>query len=277
MGDTLLNRDASIFTLGDLAIGANSLGARSQAVINRSGDIEADGSVRIDANQFSNQRRVFQTGTYMLSAAEQVQNTNTGDPVAMYRYDDPDPLHHPPYVAASQVLDAQQIAALEGFCGTQGTPGKDGDQWCNGDTMPGQSDPHNILHNDLRSITTSTLTTVQQLTAASAEGRLLAGGDITLNGSVLNDKSTIAAGNNLIINGQDGNNGGGTTANATVQNIAWTPTGTVQQTIDEQTGIEYVSFSGHRHWDFKDYETWGYGYASVPLGLGARPTGLDSL
>ncbi|RUL68718.1 hypothetical protein, partial [Dyella choica] len=108
-------------------------------------------------------------------------------------------------MAASQVLTPQQQAALESFCGGQGTPGKDGDQWCNGSAING--DAHNILHNDLQSITTATLTAVQRLAAASAQSKLLAGGNITLNGSVLNDKSTLAAGNNLVINGQNGNNG----------------------------------------------------------------------
>lgn len=273
---TLLNRDATIFTVGDLRIGAASNGTRSQAVINRSGDIEADGSVRIDAQQFTNQRRVFQTGSYALSASEQAQSTYISGPVAVYRYDDPNPLHHPPYVDASQVLDEQQVAALEAFCGTQGTPGQDGDHWCNGVTMPGQSDPHNILHNDLQSITTSVLTTVQRLTAASAESRLLAGGNITLNGSVLNDKSTISAGNNLVINGQNGNGGGGSTGNETVQNVAWAPTGTVQQSIVEQTGIEYVSFDGHRHWALAGYDPWGYYYPTVQLALGASRPGWIS-
>jgi filamentous hemagglutinin len=267
VGGTLLNRDATIFSVGDITIGANAGGGASQAVTNLSGDIEANGSVTINANQFTNQRRVFQTTTYNLTGSEQSQNTNTGAPQAVYRYDDPDPTHKPPYVAASQVLTPQQQAALETWCGGQGTPGKDGDQWCNGTSINGDS--HNILHNDLRSITTATLMAVQRLSAASAEGRLLAGGNITLNGSVLNDKSTIAAGNNLIINGQNGSNGGGSTSNATVQNIAWTPTGTLQESINEQTGIEYVSFSGSRHWAFKDYETWGTYQDSAQVALGS--------
>jgi filamentous hemagglutinin len=266
---TLLNRDATIFSVGDITIGANAGGGASQAVTNLSGDIEANGSVTINANQFTNQRRVFHPTIYNLTGSEQAQNTNTGAPQAVYRYDDTDPTHKPPYVAASQVLTPQQQAALETWCGGQGTPGKDGDQWCNGTSINGDS--HNILHNDLQSITTATLTAVQRLdpNSYSAEGRLLAGGNITLNGSVLNDKSTIAAGNNLIINGQNGSNGGGSTSNATVQNIAWTPTGTLQESINEQTGIEYVSFSGGRHWAFKGYETWGTYQDSVQVALGS--------
>lgn len=267
----LLNRDATIFTTGDITIGANAGGAASQAVTNLSGDIEANGSVAINANQFTNQRRVFQTTVYNLGSGEQAQNTNTGGQQAVYRYDDPDPTHKPPYVAASQVLTPDQQAALESFCSGQGTPGKDGDQWCNGTPING--DAHNILHNDLQSITTATLQAVQRLSAASAQGRLLAGGNITLNGSVLNDKSTIAAGNNLIINGQNGNNGGGSTSNATVQNIAFAPTGTLSESINELTGIEYVSFSGGRHWAFKDYETWGTYQDSAQITLGAGQPG----
>ncbi|HET7329745.1 hemagglutinin repeat-containing protein [Dyella sp.] len=269
---TLLNRDATIFTTGDITIGANASGGASQAVTNLSGDIEANGSITLNANQFTNQRRVFQTSTYNLSGAEQAQNTTTGGPQKVYRYDDTDPTHKPPYVAANQVLTSDQQAALESYCGSRGTPGKDGDQWCNGTAINGDS--HNILHNDLQSITTATLVSVQRLQAASAQSRLLAGGNITLNGSVLNDKSTIAAGNNLVINGQNGANGGGSTSNATVQNIAFTPTGTLQETIVEQAGLEHIAWDGGRHWAFYGYETWGTYHDTVQnvnLGNGQQP------
>ena len=269
VGGTLLNRDASIFTTGNLNIASDANGDQTIAVNNLSGDMEADGNITIDANQFTNQRRVFQTITYNLSTDEQAQNTNTGAPDAVYRYDDTNPQHQPPYVSASQVLTQSQVASLEAFCGQQSSPGTDGGQWCNGVTMPGQSDTHDILHNDLRSITTATLTAVQELAAASAESRLLASGNITLNGSVLNDKSTISAGNNLVINGQNGSGGGGNTSNATVQNIAFTPTGTLQESINEQTGIEYVSNSGGRHWAFQGYQTWGNYQDSVQVALGS--------
>jgi len=269
VGGTLLNRDATIFTTGDLTLAANAGGGSTVAVTNLSGDIEADGNATIDATQFTNQRRVFQTTTYNLTAGEQAQNTNTGAPQAVFRPDDTNPLHQPPNVAASQVLNAAQVGDLESFCGGQSSPGSDSGQWCNGVTMPGQSDPHDILHNDLRSITTATLTSVQLLSAASAEGRLLASGNITLNGSVLNDKSTISAGQNLTINGQGGSNGGGSTANATVQNIAFVPTGTLQESINEQTGIEDISNSGGRHWAFLDYQTYGTYQASVQVTLGS--------
>ncbi|GFZ93225.1 hemagglutinin repeat-containing protein [Dyella caseinilytica] len=265
----LLNRDAMLYTLGDLTIAADASGARSNSVTNLSGDMEAGGNIAISTQQFTNQRRVFETEVYNLSAAEQAQNTTTLDPLPIYRYDDPNPLHHPPYVDASQILSPAQVAALEGYCGTLGTPGKDGDTWCNGVTMPGQSDVHNILHNDLRAIVTETLVSVERLKAASAESRVLAGGNITLNGSVLNDKSTIAAGTNLIINGQDGNAGGGNAGADAVENIAWTPTGTVQETFKQQTGIDFVNFNPDRHGDFLGYQTWGTYQDTASLGLGA--------
>ncbi|MFC0087391.1 hypothetical protein ACFFJT_21190, partial [Dyella flava] len=265
----LLNRDATLYSLGDLTLAADANGTRSHSVTNLSGDIEAGGDVTIATEHFTNQRRVFQTEVYQLSDAEQAQNTVTLDPLPVYRYDDPNPLHQPPYVDPSQVLSAEQVAALEAYCGTLGTPGKDGDTWCNGVTMPGQNDPHTILHNDLQAIVTQTLVSVERLKAASAESRVLAGGNITLNGSVLNDTSTIAAGHTLIINGQDGNAGGGNTGNDTVRNIAWTPTGTVRETITEQTGIAFVNFDPDRHWDFKGYETWGTKQGTTSTGLGA--------
>jgi filamentous hemagglutinin len=167
----LLNRDATLYSLGDLTIAADADGARSHSVTNRSGDIEAGGNVSLSAEQFTNQRRVFETEAHQLTPAEQALNTLTLSPLPMYRYDDPNPEHHPPYVDPSQILSAAQVAQLESYCGTLGTPGKDGDNWCNGATMPGQDDAHNILHNDLRAIVTQTLTSVERLKAASAENR----------------------------------------------------------------------------------------------------------
>ncbi|WP_266158480.1 hemagglutinin repeat-containing protein [Dyella silvatica] len=258
---TLLNRDATIFTLGNLRIGADANGNRSGAVINQSGDIEADGNVTLAANSFTNQRRVFETGTYQLSADEVLQNTFTGASVVRYRYDDPNPLHHPPYVDASQVIGAQELALSESWCANRGEPGSDG-AWCNGNQQPGHNS-HDLYHYDFQAINTDKLISVERLKRASAEGRLLAGGDITLSGSVLNDKSTVAAGRNLTINGAD------SAGNTAVQNIAWAPTGTVQRHTDYQVGISHLAYDGGRHWAWWRYETWNTGDTSIPLGLGA--------
>ncbi|MFC5742468.1 hemagglutinin repeat-containing protein [Dyella tabacisoli] len=258
---TLLNQDATIFTLGDMRIGADASGNRSAAVINRSGDIEADGSITLAATNFTNQRRVFETSTYQLSAAERLQNTTIGAPVVRYRYDDPNPLHHPPYVDASQVIGAQELALSESWCASRGEPGSNG-AWCNGNQQPGH-DPHDLYHYDFQAINTDTLVSVEKLNRASAEGKLVAGGNITLNGSVLNDKSTIAAGQNLTINGA------GSAGNTAVQNIAWAPTGTVQRHTDYQVGISHLAYDGGRHWAWWRYETWNTGDTSVVLGLGA--------
>lgn len=267
VGGNLLNRDATIFTLGDLRIGADANGNRSASVINRSGDMEADGNVTINASQFTNQRRVFLTSVYNLTPAEQAQNTNIST-VVRYRYDETDPLHRPPYIDASQVIGAQELALVEAWCGGRGEPGNDNNGWCNGNQQPGH-DSHDLYHNDFHAVLTDTLASVEQLQRASAESRLLAGGNITLNGSVLNDKSTISAGNNLVINGQNGSNGSSSSGNDTVQNIAWAPTGTVQRHTDYQVGISHLSFSGGRHWEFWHYETWTTGDGAVTLGLAA--------
>ncbi|PKV14977.1 filamentous hemagglutinin [Xanthomonas prunicola] len=64
--DQLLNRDARIFSLGNIAIGGaqdggGTLVSRTGVVNNLSGSIEADGRISIAANQLNNQRRVLTT------------------------------------------------------------------------------------------------------------------------------------------------------------------------------------------------------------------------
>ena len=265
---TLANLDGELYSGGDLSIAADAAGNQAQSVLNSSGLIQAEGNLSIAAQQITNRRRTFQTEVVNLTPAQQAQNTTTST-VAIYRDDDPNPLHHPPYVDPSQVLSAAQIAQLEAFCGGQGSPGQDGDQWCNGIQMPGQGDPHDIYHNDLRANVRDTLVSVQRLVSASAAGQLVSGGDMSLTGAVLNDKAAIAAGGNLtIVDPKTGTSGPGA-----VTNIAWAPTGTVQETTAEQTGIEYVDFSGGRHWDLLDYQTWGTTQtrSTVSLAPGSAP------
>lgn len=206
---TLLNRDATIFTLGDLRVGAASNGTRSQAVINRSGDIEADGSVRIDAQQFTNQRRVVNTSNYVLSAGEQAANRSTSASTFDWTTD---PI-------------AVDWCAAYGQTSTNGHAQRCGPMGYYGDSG------HKTL--------TEQVTSVQRLTSASAQSRLLANADITLNGSVLNSASTIAAGRNLVVNGSNGNGGGGGTGQEIVQNVAWSPTATVQSTEDRAIDLDY--------------------------------------
>lgn len=204
---TLLNRDATIFTLGDLRIGAASNGTRSQAVINRSGDIEADGSMRIDAQQFTNQRRVVNTSNYVLSAGEQATNSTTSESTFDWTTDP---------IAVDWCANYATTTGANGHavrCGPMGYYGDSG---------------HKTL--------TEQVTSVQRLTSASAQSRLLANADITLNGSVLNNASTIAAGRNLVVNGSNGNGGGGSTGQETVQNVAWSPTAIVLST--ETRGVD---------------------------------------
>lgn len=204
---TLLNRDATIFTLGDLRIGAASNGTRSQAVINRSGDIEADGSVRIDAQQFTNQRRVVNTSNYVLSTGEQATNSTTSESTFDWTTDP---------IAVDWCANYATTTGANGHavrCGPMGYYGDSG---------------HKTL--------TEQVTSVQRLTSASAQSRLLANADITLNGSVLNNASTIAAGHNLVVNGGNGSGGGGSTGQETVQNVAWAPTATVLST--EVRGVD---------------------------------------
>ncbi|WP_329742897.1 hemagglutinin repeat-containing protein [Dyella sp. A6] len=260
---TLLNRDATVFTTGDLTIAANPGGGQAQAVTNLSGDIESDGSITLDANQFTNQRRVFQTTTYNLTAAEQAQNTATGAPLARYLATDTDPNHQPPNVTAAQVIGSAEFANATAYCNAHDSDSGRCVGYPNGVGAPVS----------FQSVSTDTVTSVTKLLATSAQGQLLASGNITLNGSVLNDKSTIAAGNNLIINGQNGSAGGGNTSTATVQNVAWAPTAQVTESTQDQTAWQYLQNSP-RTWIDGGWWTYGTtnGQQQISLAPGAAPS-----
>jgi len=208
---TLLNRDATIFSLGTLTIGADASGDQSQAVTNISGDIEADGRFTLNAHQFTNKRRIVNTATHVLTSAEQAANTSTTTSTFDWTTD--------PKAVAWCAQYATTIGANGHAvrCGPMGYYGDSG---------------HETLTEQVRS--------VNRLVSASAQSKLLGGGDITLNGSVMNNASVIAAGNNLIINGQNGGNGGGNTAGATVKNVAWVPTAVVQTTDQRAVDGDYL-------------------------------------
>lgn len=254
VGGALLNRDATIFTLGHLTIAADVSGGGSQAVTNLSGDIEANGGITITARQFTNQRRVFNTTTVNLTAAEQAQNT-TSVTLSRYAYFDTDLNHQVPNITAAQVIGAAEYANVNNFCNSFNSANS-GYQRCDGYPFGiGQPDT-------FQGVYTSTVTAVQQLAATSAQSKLVAGGNITLNGSVLNDKSTIAAGNNLIINGQSGS-----AANAAVQNVAFEPTATVQTTVDDQTGTQILVWSPSRAWIGGPWVSYGSSTSSNTISL----------
>ncbi|WP_372372370.1 hemagglutinin repeat-containing protein [Xanthomonas sp. NCPPB 1638] len=164
--DQLLNRDARIFSLGNIAIGGaqdagGTLVARTGVVSNLSGSIEADGNVLIAAGQINNRRRIVDAKTGPLTDAERTA-ANAGMPEEVIR-SDPRP----------------------------GTSGAGGIRYEGHD--PGVYRTYNVLERE-------------QLVSASAEGRVIAGGNIGLSGYVTNNASTIAAGGALLIN-QRGVNG----------------------------------------------------------------------
>lgn len=197
----LLNRDATIFALGNLTIGADANGNASRAITNLSGDIEADGGITLKAKQFTNRRRVVNTATHVLTPTEQASNTSTTTSTFDWTTD------------PNAVAWCAQYATTTG---ANGHPVRCGPMGYYGDSG------HETLTEQVQS--------VNRLASASAQSKLVGYRDITINGSVLNNASVIAAGNNLTINGQNGGNGGGNTAGATVQNIAWVPTAVVQRT-----------------------------------------------
>lgn len=260
VGGTFLNRDALVFSMGDIFIAANEAAGRTIQITNHSGDIEADGSILLAANQITNQRRVFETQTYTLNAAEQLANRHTTDNIVRYRYDDPDPLHKPPYVDPSQVVDAAEIARVDRFC-----RGIDTDRHrCRGYPY-GKGSPDTF-----KAVYIDTLTSIERLSRTSAEGRIAAGGNITLIGSVINDKSTIAAARNLLVNGSGGSlpEGDSRVGGEVIRNLAWNPTGIVSRQVEWWTGWERLTNKGGRHWVEDGFQKYGATVSDITFALG---------
>ncbi|WP_255423604.1 hemagglutinin repeat-containing protein [Xanthomonas sp. GW] len=157
--DQLLNRDARIFSLGNIAIGGardggGTLTARTGVVNNLSGSIEADGSILIAASDVNNRRRKVEARTNPLSDAEREEiNKNT----------------------PSEVLYV-------------------------GDPMPEQNGKNVGSEVRLGATRTYDVISRDQLISASAEGRIVASGNISISGSVDNYASTIAAAGLLAVN-----------------------------------------------------------------------------
>ncbi len=160
--DQLLNRDAKIFSLGNIAIGgardgSGTITSRTGVLNNLSGSIEADGSILIAANQLNNQRRVLSTKTGPLSDAERAE-ANAGMP--------------------SELIEGRGITYPNvSYYIRVPYKGK----------SPGVYRDYSVEERE-------------SLIAASAEGRIAAGGNIALSGSVTNNASTIAAAGGLWIN-----------------------------------------------------------------------------
>jgi filamentous hemagglutinin len=206
----VLNRDAMLYTLGDLTIAADASGTRSQSVTNRSGSIEAGGHLFVAAQQITNERRVLNTETYTLTAAEQAANSTTNTTIFDW------------------TTDAEATAFCNAYAQTIGANGH-----------PVRCGPLGYYGDAAYDTLTQTVLSITRLTSASAESRLLAGGDITFHGSVLNSNSTVAAGNNLLINGQDGSAGGGNVSGDTVQNVAFVPTALLQNSLVRSVDGDY--------------------------------------
>ncbi|MFY0449429.1 filamentous hemagglutinin N-terminal domain-containing protein, partial [Xanthomonas codiaei] len=149
--DQLLNRDARIFSLGNIAIGGaqdggGTLVARTGVVNNLSGSIEADGSILIAANQLNNRRRVINTTSV---------STDPGS-------DD--------VYSGGELIESKAIRNIQGARAPYPYTG----------LAPGIYRNYQVIQQE-------------QLSSASAEGKIAAGGNILLSGSVTNNASTIAA------------------------------------------------------------------------------------
>ncbi|MGK3148405.1 hemagglutinin repeat-containing protein, partial [Xanthomonas phaseoli pv. dieffenbachiae] len=149
--DQLLNRDARIFSLGNIAIGGaqdggGTLVSRTGVVNNLSGSIEADGSILIAAQQLNNRRRVINTTSV---------STDPGND-GVY--------------SGGELIQGKTIRNIQGARAPYPYKG----------LAPGIYRNYQVIQQE-------------QLSSASAEGRIAAGGNILLSGSVTNNASTIAA------------------------------------------------------------------------------------
>jgi filamentous hemagglutinin len=152
----LLNRDAQIFSLGNINVagaarnGQGLFDTRAGQIDNLSGSIQAQGSILLAANQINNVRRVLDSTSHTLTQAE---------------YDASQPLPRSDYK-----YGLNKVQEYETY-----------------------TEYHTIDE------------TV--VSAASAQSQIVAGGNISLYGSVNNTTSTIAAGGFLAVN-QAGAGGG---------------------------------------------------------------------
>ncbi|QSQ45782.1 hemagglutinin repeat-containing protein [Xanthomonas translucens pv. translucens] len=196
--DQLLNRDAKIFSLGNIAIGgardgSGTITSRTGVVNNLSGSIEADGSILIAANQINNTRRTVATAQHQLSASEQAaagkprEDVRVGDSASSGGSD-----------GGSQGDNGRCSSFFPINCSKKNSSGMD-----SGESGGGSGAPSNGRTGIWNSYQT---TAEERITDASAEGRIVAGGNVALSGSVLNSASTIAAGGALLVN-QRGVNG----------------------------------------------------------------------
>ncbi|KJV36620.1 hemagglutinin repeat-containing protein [Luteibacter yeojuensis] len=257
VGGTFLNRDALVFALGDIFIAADDAGSRTQAIINRSGAIEADQRVTLAAQQVTNERRVFETETVHLADGAVTQASG---PVVRYAYNDPDPNHRPPNVDPSQVVSAEEIQLARAYCQRNGYDDHRCIGFRDGDGIPTAFEATFV----------DTLVSYERLKRTSAEGRIVGGTDIVMAGSVTNDKSTVAAGNHLIINGAgQGAVGPGETAigGEVIRNIAWAPTGTVRTVTSYGVGWEALVHDPRR-WVPDGFRIYGKGSSAATVGLG---------
>nr|WP_258078473.1 hemagglutinin repeat-containing protein [Xanthomonas arboricola] len=160
--DQLLNRDARIFSLGNIAIGGaqdggGTLVSRTGVVNNLSGSIEADGSILIAAGQLNNTRRVVQTANGPLSN-EELTAANAALP-------------------REELITSGRIEMPNNATASRPWTGH----------APGVYRTYSIVDRE-------------RLTAASAEARIAAGGNIGVSGNINNTASTIAAAGNLWLN-----------------------------------------------------------------------------
>jgi filamentous hemagglutinin len=152
----LLNRDAQIFSLGNINVagaarnGQGLFDTRAARIDNLSGSIQAQGSILLAANQINNVRRVLDSSSHTLTQAE--SDASQPLPRSDYKY------------AINKVQEYETYTEY-----------------------------HTIDE------------TV--VSAASAQSQIVAGGNISLYGSVNNSTSTIAAGGFLAVN-QAGAGGG---------------------------------------------------------------------
>ncbi|WP_367374514.1 hemagglutinin repeat-containing protein [Pseudomonas lini] len=82
--DSLTNRYADIYSLGDLSIDRDGLGTRARSILNSSGSLQSDGNMRLAASTIDNVREVLTThdaGIYTASIREVacIEGVNAGD------------------------------------------------------------------------------------------------------------------------------------------------------------------------------------------------------
>jgi len=226
VSDTINNTDgATLYSLGDLNAGASSTldadGYLSKNMVsfnNTSATVQADGDLRISADQITNNRSLVQvdTTTTLPNVNTDVKTVTTDEHQIVSIVPDVLNLDGSTTYGSATTVDIHTVAQVQGGTTVLSytvapteivtvTPKPDPAFW--GDSYDAQLATYNTLITPSTTITnscqpcySSTVATDSVNASTSARSNMLAGGNMHLKGAINNEFSTIAAGHDINFN-----------------------------------------------------------------------------